>query len=113
MFPPLPAALVAISFIIDAAEQVPKFDLRAVCGGENSGSCVTGETAARDQLAKQWAEFPAAERTRCVRLTTMSKMPSYVQVITCLEMTRDARRSPGAQEPTPSNSQSKNRPKRP
>ncbi|MGH8512821.1 MAG: hypothetical protein ACREV8_02510 [Gammaproteobacteria bacterium] len=43
MFPPLPAALVAIPFIIDVAEQVPKFDLRAVCGGENSGSCVTGE----------------------------------------------------------------------
>jgi hypothetical protein len=29
-------------------------------------------------------------RARCVRLTTSSKMPSYVQVITCIEMARSA-----------------------
>jgi len=47
---------------------VPKFDLRSIC--EVNEACVSGETAARNQLAEQWSQFPAAERARCVRLTT-------------------------------------------
>jgi hypothetical protein len=41
----------------------------------------------------------------------MSKMPSYVQVITCLEMAQNARQLP-PEEQTPSSSQSKDKPKR-
>ena len=91
MFIPFPAILVSIASIINVADQVPKFDLRSICEGNEA--CVRGETAARNQLAEQWSQFPAAERARCVRLTTSSKMPSYVQVITCIEMARSARQS--------------------
>jgi hypothetical protein len=100
-----------MTFIIDAAEQVPKFDLKAVCGSDSTNACFRGETQARDALAQQWAQFPAADRARCVQLTTMSKMPSYVQVITCLEMAQNARQLP-PEEQTPSSSQSKDKPKR-
>jgi len=114
MFPPLSAAIVAMTFIVDVAEQIPKLDLKRTCGGANSDTCVKSETAARDQLAEQWSKFPVAERTRCLRLTTISDMPSYVQVIICLEMARDARQSSsGAQEPTSSASEPKKKPKRP
>jgi hypothetical protein len=90
MFLPLPAVLIVTPFFIGVADKAPRFNLNATCGG--SDGCVKSETAAHDDLAKQWAQFPAADRARCVRLTTVSKMPSYVQVITCLEMARDARR---------------------
>jgi hypothetical protein len=93
---------------MQVAEQVPKFDLRSICEG-NEG-CLRGEAAARNQLAEQWAQFPAAERDRCVRLTTSSRMPSYVQVITCLEMARSARQS---SEEQASSSQPKKKTKRP
>jgi hypothetical protein len=90
MFLPLPAVLIVTPLFIGVADKAPRFNLNATCGG--SDGCVKSENAAHEDLAKQWAQFPAADRARCVRLTTVSKMPSYVQVITCLEMARDARR---------------------
>ena len=71
---PFPAILISIAPIINGADQVPKFDLRSIC--ESNEGCVRDETAARNQLAEQWSQFPAVERARCVRLTTSSKMPS-------------------------------------
>lgn len=111
MFLPLARVLVAISFLVDVAEQVPKFDLKATCRGDNPDVCARSETAARNELAERWAQFPASERDRCLRLTTVSKMPSYVQVITCLDMARQVReKSSGAERPTASTNR---RPKKP
>jgi len=95
--------LVAAPFVIGVADPVPKFNLDAVCaadGMRGSDVCLKSETAARDDLAKQWTQFPMADRARCVQLATTSKMPSYVQVLTCLEMARDARQinAPAAQD---------------
>jgi hypothetical protein len=105
MFLPLPAIAVAAPLIIGvAADGVPSFDVNPTCrgaaatagaGGRGSDVCVRAELGARDQLAKEWAQFPSADRTRCVELTNMTRMPSYVQVLTCLEMARDARQLDG------------------
>src|SRR6266540_181672 len=38
------------------------------------------------------------ERRRCVQLATMTNLPSYVQVLTCLEMAREAGKLPEARE---------------
>ena len=110
MFIPFPAILISIAPIINVADQVPKFDLRSICEGNEA--CVRGETAARNQLAEQWSQFPAAERARCVQLTTSSKMPSYVQVITCMEMARSVRQSLPSAEEQASRSQSNKKSKR-
>jgi len=81
-------------------DTVPTFDVHPTCGdaapaaatGERgSDVCVRGELAARDQLTKQWKQFPTGDRARCVQLAAMTHMPSYVEVLTCLEMERDAR----------------------
>src|SRR5919198_983212 len=95
MFQPLSAALVAVPLIIAVTDQVPSFDINPTCSGaagRGSDVCQRTELAARDQLARQWSEFPAAERTRCVQLTNMTRVPSYVQVLSCLELARDARK---------------------
>ena len=100
MFPSLSVVLLAAPLIVAVADQVPSFDVNPTCrvaeaaagaGGRGSDVCVRTELSARDKLGQQWAEFPEADRTRCVRLTSMTQMPSYVQVLTCLEMARDAR----------------------
>jgi len=86
--------------VIAAADQVPSFDVNPTCrgaaatagaGGRGLDVCVRTELGARDQLAQEWSTFPPADRTRCIQLTNMTRMPSYVQVLTCLEMARDAR----------------------
>jgi hypothetical protein len=100
MILPLPALMVATSLVMVAAEPVPTFDLRPTCqgaaeragaGGRGLDVCTNTELGARDQLVRDWDTFAAADRDRCVSVTTMTRIPSYVQVLVCLEMARDAR----------------------
>ena len=57
-------------------------------------SCVESEQNIRDQLAKEWTKFRADDRATCTQLTTMSGGSTYTELITCLEMMRDARMLP-------------------
>jgi hypothetical protein len=61
--------------------------LIAIFGGETQqtfDSCMQGEKAAREQIVKNWQDYPAGGRQRCVNTT--GYMPSYVEWLTCLEM---------------------------
>src|SRR6516165_7872833 len=52
--------------------------------------CLADENSARDQLEKQWTQFPPALRQRCLATTETGGDPSYVEVLLCLQMGRDA-----------------------
>jgi hypothetical protein len=52
-------------------------------------ACMSDETTARDQLEKDWASFPTSNKARCIQ--PKEYLPSYVEWITCLEMTRDVK----------------------
>src|SRR3954470_7298056 len=56
--------------------------------------CLKSENNARDQLARQWASFPAADRSQCTQTATMGGTASYVELITCLELKRDLATAP-------------------
>jgi hypothetical protein len=84
--------------VLTVADEVPRFDVRPSCrAGANSAislakdadTCVKNETAARDQLAKVWANFAPADRVRCADMTRLGGPPSYVELLTCLEIARD------------------------
>ena len=80
-------------------EQVP--------GGSNVrdvASCMRDENEARDQLAKEWAQFSPGDQQRCTSITKTGGIPSYVELIVCLEMIRDAK-SYNAAAPTTSSGQ--------
>ena len=49
--------------------------------------CLMDEQAARDQLVKDWASYPAIAKERCVQ--PKEYLPGYVEWHTCLELTRD------------------------
>ena len=53
---------------------------------------MTDEMAAKDQLAKRWSQFKVKDRTDCVE-QARDPSPSYVEVLTCLEMDSDAIRN--------------------
>jgi hypothetical protein len=57
-------------------------------------SCRRSEEAARDVLVKEWSTFSAADRGSCHRLTTIGTPGTYTELLTCLEMKRDARKLP-------------------
>src|SRR5215467_10973431 len=52
--------------------------------------CLADEKSARAELEKQWSQFSPALRQRCVDTTETGGNPSYVEVLVCLQMGRDA-----------------------
>ncbi|MCC7346079.1 MAG: hypothetical protein IT538_01665 [Variibacter sp.] len=98
---PLAALLLSAQVVLAAADKVPSFDARPGCNaGADAGittkpdieGCVRSEMEARDTLVKEWDDFAVADRTRCVEKTQMGGPPSYIEVLTCLEIARDVRR---------------------
>ena len=92
----------SVSLMIQVADTVPRYDVRATCRkavalaggseGRNVENCMSGEDAARKDLEKEWAKVPAAERTQCIGTVAVGGSPSYVELLTCLEMMRDSRK---------------------
>lgn len=81
--------------LIPVADGPPHFDVAATC--RYSGSlaagirdtpqgCENDERRARAALEERWANFPAPRRDGCVADARLVGSPSYVQVLTCLEM---------------------------
>jgi hypothetical protein len=63
----------------------------AVVLGRNKEACLADETAAQDTLKQNWAKYAANDKTQCVGMTTTGGPPSYVELLSCLEIMRDAR----------------------
>lgn len=88
----LPALLAATAV---QAEEVPRFSIKAMCGeapslGQSAQTtdqgCTHDETLARTQLEQQWSGFTAQRRESCVREVSIGGPPSYVALLTCLQM---------------------------
>jgi hypothetical protein len=83
-----------------AADVLPKFNIERNCKaetsesagvGETMASCVEDEQRARGQLAPQWRTFAQADKTACIRATSIDGTPSYVELQICLENASDVR----------------------
>lgn len=98
-----------------AAEGVPNLNVEPSCraaadsaamgtiaGGNvrDLASCMRDENEAREQLAKEWSQFLPGERERCTSETKTGGSPSYVELLVCLEMIRDAK-NPSIAAPVP------------
>jgi len=111
------ATLVLGSLVtLAVAEGVPNLNVEPSCraaadsaamgtiaGGNvrDLASCMRDENEARDQLAKEWSQFLPSERERCTSETMTGGSPSYVELLVCLEMIRDAKNPSGPDAPAP------------
>ena len=109
------AALAIGSPLLAAPERPPQFDPVTSCqsGGalwgtlrQASDSCMRSEQEARATLEKSWNEILPADRTHCSLLVSTGGPPSYVELLSCVEMAREARayreqRARTAAEPPP------------
>jgi hypothetical protein len=59
--------------------------------GRNKESCLADETTAKDTLKQNWSTYPATDKTDCVILENSGGPASYVELLSCLEIIRDAR----------------------
>jgi hypothetical protein len=98
MFPRMSAVVLAATVFV-AVDQVPNWNVAPSCRVAVSKTiplgdmevCMSNEQAARDQLAKEWEQFTPADKAHCLRLATLGGEPSYTDLLTCLELERDAR----------------------
>lgn len=81
--------------LVPVADGPPRFDIEATCrtadaggsgGGRTTGACRDDERKAQASLVAKWASYRPASRNECVEATRLGGVPSYVQVLTCLEL---------------------------
>jgi hypothetical protein len=98
--------MVLLVAILPARSQsIPSLNVKPVCRGiaqqaldpsEAGGpdlaftACVKNEQAMREKLAGEWSTFSRSEKANCIG-EQMGGMASYTDLISCLEMARDAR----------------------
>jgi hypothetical protein len=63
----------------------------AIVAGRDREACMSDERAARDILAKAWDKYAPADKTQCVGMNNQGGPASYVELLSCLEIMRDAK----------------------
>ncbi|HMN71465.1 MAG TPA: hypothetical protein PKA55_06305 [Rhodoblastus sp.] len=90
----LPALLLFAAASPVFAQSVPKLDYRQTCANTPEvgmdkkatvQSCLKDEAEAEKQLPSVWKKATAKARNDCLAETTQGGLPSYVELITCLE----------------------------
>jgi hypothetical protein len=101
MLPSATPFVFGAALLVAGADQVPTLNIDASCRAAarigdrlsldaSLRQCLADENSAREQLARQWTQFSSALRQRCVATTETDGNPSYVEVLVCLQMGRDA-----------------------
>jgi|SRR6516162_7316897 hypothetical protein len=98
----LPIILTA-SHVVLAADVPPKFDVERTCRpaavagvlpGRDASACQNDEKDARTKLEQSWTEYSLAQRSHCAGFAKLDRAPSYVELLTCLEMAKQSSELP-------------------
>ena len=81
-----------------AADRVPDFNVEPSCRGAGNATikgrdetaCKRDEQDARTKLDQEWGQFDADQHSHCVRLSSLGGSPSYVELLTCLELAKQS-----------------------
>jgi hypothetical protein len=107
MIIPIATLALATHLAVTVADNVPQFNVEPLCRGiaqqggldlepnksvqQDIKSCVTSEMAIRKKLVKEWPTFMATDRAMCTSESSAGGVPSYTELLTCLQMARDAK----------------------
>jgi hypothetical protein len=93
--------------VIPVGDRVPVINVEETCKAtaatdkamnldlpQSVGNCMRDENAAREQLAAVWSTYPATTRDRCEQEATLVGLGSYVDLLTCMQMTEPTKLSP-------------------
>jgi hypothetical protein len=65
--------------------------MRSVVLGRDKKACLGDETAAQDTLKQNWSKYSAADKSECIGMVKTGGPASYVELLSCVEILRDAR----------------------
>ena len=96
---PISISMIILSsqLVIAVADEVPKFDMARSCKLDAAAvtglaveqpikNCMNDEQQALQQLGSQWSKFTASSRASCSANESVGGTPSYVSLLTCLQM---------------------------
>jgi hypothetical protein len=63
----------------------------AVVLGRNKEACLADENQALATLKQKWSKYVASDKTLCMGMVSTGGPASYVELLSCLEINRDAR----------------------
>ncbi len=75
-----------------AADRFPEFKIEScrpaetTVEGRTAQGCFQDEQNAKDKLKETWSSFDASQKLHCQQLLKAGGMPSYVELLTCLEL---------------------------
>ena len=88
------ACIWAASATLAFSQSVPKLDYRTTCKAtpatgmsrqDTIKSCMNDEQRAQRALPQVWSKSSRQSRANCLAETTLGGLPSYVELLTCLQ----------------------------
>jgi hypothetical protein len=92
--------MLALPAAIAHADSPPKLNVTPSCeaaargaitAGRDKDSCLNDEQTAESVLAQNWSKYDPADKTQCVGNVKTGGPASYVELLSCLEIMRDAK----------------------
>jgi hypothetical protein len=92
--------MLALPAAIARADSPPKLNVTPSCeaaargaitAGRDKDSCLNDEQTAESVLAQNWSKYDPADKTQCVGNVKTGGPASYVELLSCLEIMRDAK----------------------
>jgi len=97
--------ILAASHLVLAVQDVPRLNVEPSCqaaavttvrpGNRTADACLRDEQQARDDLKQKWETYSEADQARCLRLSNLGGTPSYVELLTCLQLAKASEQLPG------------------
>ena len=88
-------ALLLMGAPATAADGPPDLDIEKTCrsaasagvnDNANQDGCLRSERSAHDEVKRRWSEFTPAAKRQCQKQFEAGGFPSYVEMVTCLEL---------------------------
>jgi hypothetical protein len=94
--------LLSLQVAVAFADDPPKLDVDTTCNAayqfaisssrdKDKEACLDDEHAAEDTIGKNWSKFSANDKTTCIGMVKTGGPASYVELLSCLEIMRDAK----------------------
>ena len=101
------AFAVGTQLLTPVSDRIPKLDVEASCKGsveadkamglvlpQSFDKCMSDENSALQQLEPIWSSYSAPIQSRCQGEAVAAGIASYVDLLTCLQMTDSASTTP-------------------
>jgi hypothetical protein len=94
------ALLLELDIAVAVADDPPKLDVTITCAaaaqysisaGRDKEACLGDESTAQTTLAQNWSKYNVEDRSQCVGTVKTGGPPSYVELLSCIEILRDAK----------------------